>query len=968
MKKIISILIFVINVIFLLNANENSELLKVNKYILDNGLTVYLNEDHTASKVYGAVVVKAGSKNDPENCSGMAHFLEHMLFKGTTELGTIDYEKEKLYLDEICDLYDKLHKIKTGDDNALEREQIYKKINELSIEASKYEVPNDYASLIQSIGGAGLNANTHYDRTIFHSAFPSSQTEKWIELYSEVLSNPVFRLYQVENEVIKEEKNNAQNSHPNHFQSEFRKYYFKIHPYGKVDTLGNVDDICYIPVSKMKEFYNTYYVANNMALILTGDFNAEKIMPLIKNSFSKLGSGLVPKFKEYKEKEFKGREVIVKNVYGPDRGVIAFRTVNNSSTDIIKFLIIKNLLLNSNKTGPLNKLEIDNQVNDFSISFWSGIEESGFFIYYWPKPYKLTPKKIEDAVIENLNKLKKGDFTEEALKASKYNVKLSIIESFEALEDRADNIIDSYLNNIEWEDYIKLINSIADITKEDIVKIANLYFNGNYFVFSSHSDWDTSRIKKAASFPIKEIPSGNNYSTSVYTKKFKSIPGENKKPKFMDYTKDIEIKQLKDNCRLYYTKNPINNKFEMKIYFLHGLYESPDIELATTYLSRIAPKDMKPGDFKHKMESIGCNYSFRVNDQLTIINLYGAEENLEKGMELLNELIMNPEPDEKILKDYVKEILDHRRNWEKDYIPTRAMIEYMLFNKESQYLKRSANSKLNKLTPDDLFKELKNSMSYKAGITYSGKTDITKISDLILKKFIFIGDLKEVKSLANRPMREEKTDKLYFYNSYNKNLGYLYFYVPGENFNINELSNANAFHEYFCGKMSSVLFHEIRELRSLSYSVWGEYHTSMNNDNDKGYLYGYISFKMDKLNDVIEALMDILKNMTQNPDKLNSIRETLINQVYLCNSDFREKPFKVFNYELYGINRDLNEILYDKYQNLNFDEVMNFYIKNIQNRKISILFVGSADFINYERLGKLGSIYELRKEELYKNF
>ncbi|MBN2546769.1 MAG: insulinase family protein [Spirochaetes bacterium] len=967
MKKSIFILFAVVFVLFYSQAEENSGLLKVKKYILDNGLTVYLNEDHTASKVYGAVVVKAGSKHDPEDCTGMAHFLEHMIFKGTQELGTIDYEKEKSYLEEISDLYDKLHKIRSGDENNLEREQIYKKINELSIEASKYETPNDFASLIQSIGGDDFNANTHYDRTVYHSAFPSSQTEKWLELYSHVLSNPVFRLYQAENEVVKEEKNRSLNSHPNHFFAEMKKYFFKVHPYGKIDTLGDVDHICYIPVSKMKEFYNTYYVANNMALILSGDIDTDKILPVIKNCFSRFNSGLVPKFKEYKEKNFNGRELVVKNVYGPERGVIAFRTVNTAHIDILKMLILKNMLLNSNKTGLLNKFIINNEVDDFSISFWSGLEESGFFIYYWPKAYKMSSNKIENAVIESINKIKNGECSIETFNASKHNVELSLIEDFEDLKSRTYNIIDSYLTNIEWEDYLKAVNSVSDITKEEFLKTINQYFNKNYFVFNAHSDWDNTRIKKVINLPYKEIPSNSNTSSN-YSKKFINLPKDDKKPKFIDYKKDVKIIQLKDNLKLYHTKNPINNKFELSLYFMNGICQSPNLEYAADYMKRIGPKGTNPKDFKLKMESIGCNYSFGQNDQFFIINLYGAEENIEKGMELLNELITNPEHDEKILKNYIKEVMDHRNNYEKDYVPSRALVEYLKFKKQSRFLTRATNSMLNKFKPGDLFNEINNALSYKAGITFTGYTDVNKVAELISNKFNFIKDLKDVKCLANRRYNELKEDSIFYYNNYNKNIGSIYFFIPGENFNINELSKANAFNEYFCGTHSSVLFKEIRELRSLAYAVWGNYYTAMNTNNTIGYLYGYISFKMDKLNDVVEVLMDILKNMSRDSEKINSIKECLLNQVFLCNSNFRCMPFSVFNYELLGLDKDANEILYNNYKNINLEDIDGFYKKNILNKKISILILGSSDFINIERLSKLGALSELRKVELYKYY
>ena len=177
----------------------------VDMYELENGLTVMLNSDENANSVYGAVVVKGGGKQDPAEATGIAHYLEHMLFKGTNELGTVNYEAEKVYLDSIEILYELLGTT----ENQEKRLTIQKKINDLNIKASEFAIPNEFTKLTEGFGGTGLNAFTSNDVIAYFNQFPSHQMNKWLDLNSHRFKNPVFRLFQSELETVYEEKNRS---------------------------------------------------------------------------------------------------------------------------------------------------------------------------------------------------------------------------------------------------------------------------------------------------------------------------------------------------------------------------------------------------------------------------------------------------------------------------------------------------------------------------------------------------------------------------------------------------------------------------------------------------------------------------------------------------------------------------------------------------------------------------------------
>ena len=344
-------------------SQENIKVHKTNsieilEFELENGLTVFLNEDHAKPEIFGALVTKAGGKDDPSDATGMAHYMEHMLFKGTEELGTIDWEKEKPHIEKIFELYDQLGKTKDEE----ERSKIQKLINEESVKANKYAIPNELSNIIKSMGGTKLNAGTGRDMTIFYNLFPPNQLEKWLELYSHRFINPVFRSFQAELEVVYEEKNMYADNFGTHMIETFLFYFFKNHPYGQQTLIGTIEDLKNPSLTKMYDFFKTYYVPNNMALVLSGDFNNDEVIPVIKENFGKWLRGDVPESVEYKEEPFNGRE-FHEGKYSPIKlEILGFRTVTKGHLDEPALEICNRILSNQDQTGLLDKLSLDNKI------------------------------------------------------------------------------------------------------------------------------------------------------------------------------------------------------------------------------------------------------------------------------------------------------------------------------------------------------------------------------------------------------------------------------------------------------------------------------------------------------------------------------------------------------------------------------------------------------------------------------
>ncbi|WP_431292250.1 M16 family metallopeptidase [Pedobacter sp. P26] len=172
-------------------------------YTLKNGLTVVLSQNTKAPVVEFRLAVRAGSNTDPNNATGLAHYLEHLLFKGTDKFGTLNYAKEKPLLDSIEILYEQYRH--TTD--PLKRKAIYTKIDQVSGEASNYSIAGEYGKMMKSIGGKSSNAHTWNEETVYDEDFASNAIDQFLALQAERFRNPVFRLFHTELEAVYEEKN-----------------------------------------------------------------------------------------------------------------------------------------------------------------------------------------------------------------------------------------------------------------------------------------------------------------------------------------------------------------------------------------------------------------------------------------------------------------------------------------------------------------------------------------------------------------------------------------------------------------------------------------------------------------------------------------------------------------------------------------------------------------------------------------
>ncbi len=932
--------------------------LKVRSFKLDNGLSVYLNEDHSVPNVLGAVIIKTGGKYDPADHTGTSHYLEHMMFKGTDELGTVDYEKEKVVLDKIADKYEEL--AKTTDED--QRKEIQKSINELSLEAGKYAIPNELDRLLDQIGSSGVNAFTSEEIVAYFNIFPKNQMEKWMELYSHRFKNPVFRLFQSELETVFEEKNMYMDDFGTSLIETFYSNFYKNHPYGTQTVIGTADHIKNPSLNNMRNMYKTYYVANNMALVLTGNFKTEEIMPMIKKYFGEWEKGEVPEYPEYKEEAFNGVEKVEARITPVKVGLMGFRTVKANDKDEVALNVCQSLLSNSSSTGYLDKLSLDGELMEVVCFNDIRNDHGALMVLYVPKIVGQSFKKAEKLVHDEIIRLQSGDIDEEFFEAVKLNLIKEHQQSLENSTERAFLIAQLFTSNKTWDEILKYPDEIAAITIDDIRRVSGQYLSNDYLSFQSKMGFPKKdKLEKPGFDPV--IPE-NTEAKSEFAKKFEKMPEQKSEPEFINFDKDLNTADLKNGVQIYAVNNTVNEIFNLSLKFKTGIINDNRYEQLAEYLQLIGTQDAELNEFNNKLQQYGCSFSVSAEDNYFIINIDGFDKYFKESMDLILSLLKKPAKDDSKLKNLTQNAAFMRKfeSSSPDEL-AGALFKYGVYGENSPYLRRTTQKEVEKLKSEDLLSLLEAILKENVSVHYSGTLNVEDIAGYFKENFNH--SLKESAESfpVVLPRTEYKENTIIILDDPKSLQSRIYFYVQGEKNDPKERAVAAAFNQYFGTGMSALVFQEIREFRSMAYSAYAVYRNGQVM-SENGYLQAFVGTQSDKTIDAISVMDSLINQMPCKKNRMADIKSALIQSVNSTKPEWRDLSETVESWKLQGYKEDPKTIQYKVFSGLDFDGIMAFYKANIAGRPMLITIVGNKKSIDMEKLAKYGKIIEVEKKQI----
>jgi len=923
-------------------------------YTLKNGLKVYLTDYEEAPRIQTYIAVRAGSKNDPADATGLAHYLEHMVFKGTTELGTANWEKEKEELDKIEALYEQYRNTR----DEAQRKKIYHQIDSVSGVAATYAIANEYDKLMTAIGAKGTNAYTWVDQTVYVNDIPSNQMERWLELEADRFREMVPRLFHTELEAVYEEKNRTLDSDGRKVAEAINTALFPTHQYGTQTTIGTVEHLKNPSITEIKNYFNKYYVPNNMAIAMSGDLDFDQTIRLIDKYWGELQAQPVPSFTVAREKPI--QQPIVKEVLGPDAEnvSIAFRTPGINEREALVVQMISNLLYNgaaglidlnlNQQQKVLQAYAYDTPMKDYGTFRMTGMPRQGQLL-----------DQVRDLLLQQLDKIKKGDFDEQLIQAVVNNDKINTMKAYEENENRADAFVTAFIYDMPWQKFVNRPAEFADITKQEVVDVANKYFQNNYVLVYKRTgkDPNAQKVEKPSITPVAV----NRDAQSPYYKAFLAKEAAPLQPVFVDYKKDITEAKLKQDIPLLYTKNKDNGLFQLYYILDMGTNNDQKLGMAVNYLKYLGTDQYTAEELQKEFYKLGTSFDVFSSGDQVYVSLTGLDENFEKGLQLFESVLANPKPDQQALNDMVAGMLKARNDAKlnKGIILQQAMVNYAKYGKKNPFNTLLSEKELKAVKPQELVNIIKSIPTYEHRVLYYGPRETDNLIAVLNAGHQVPATLKPVPAEKVYPELDIKQPTVYWadYNMVQAEMLFLSKSVP---YTKDIIPVVRLYNEY----MGGIVFQDLRESKALAYSTYSYYGTAAKKER-ANYLLSYIGAQSDKLAEAMAGMQSLLTEMPLADANFENARASLRNSI---STERITKSGILFDYEKakkLGLTYDIRQDVYQSANSMTFDQLKEFQQKYVKGQPQVILVIGSKDKLNFKELEKYGKVKQLSLTELF---
>lgn len=925
-------------------------------YTLDNGLTVYLSKNSDEPKIQTYIAVRAGSNYDPKEATGLAHYLEHMVFKGTDEIGTIDWEKEKAYLDQISDLYEQ-HKAETDPEK---KKALYKKIDEVSLEASNYSIANEYDKMVGSLGAEGTNAYTWFEQTVYTNKIPANELDKWLELENERFSQLVLRLFHTELEAVFEEFNRGQDSDGRKSYAAMLDGLFPNHPYGQQTTIGTGEHLKNPSMVAIHNYFDKYYVPNNMAMVLVGDFDFDETIQKVNNTFGKMEKKEVVHPTLPKEEPI--TSPVVKEVFGPtsESVSIAFRS-GGVNTEDEKLVTLADMVLANGNAGLIDLNLNQKQVVQYAGSSPTFLNDYGYHQLYGGPKAGQSLDEVKNLILEQIEKLKKGEFEDWMIEAVINDLKLSRTQQYENSTALADAYVNAFIHHEDWINKVKFLDELKKITKEELVAFANKFYTDNYVVTYKRKGADESivKVENPGITPVKL----NRDKSSEFITAFNAKEATPLQPKYVDFQSEIKETQLANGIKVSYIENEQNDLFNLNIIFDMGSDNDKKLDLGVGLMEYLGTDKYSPEELKKEFYKLGISYYVSTGAEKSYVGLNGLKENLSKGLELLSHLWNNAVPNQEAYDKYVAQIIKGRQDskTQKGSILQRGLRSYAQYGENSRLRNIYSNSELEGMNPQELVDLVKDFKNYDQRIFYYGK-DVDAAVAALNEHHKVAADLKQYPEATKYV--ELETGGNVFFVDYDMVQAEMMFLAKGSPFKAENMAASTVFNTYFGAGLSSIVFQEIRESKSLAYSAYS-YYAQASDKNDSNYVMAYIGTQANKMPQAVDAMMNLMNDMPEAEKQFEAAKESTLKQL-AAERITKSNIFWTFErLQKLGIDKDHREEMYKAIEKMTLADLKAFFDENIKGEQYNVMVIGNKKDVDMNALSKLGKIQEMDIDYLF---
>ncbi|MDX1491868.1 MAG: insulinase family protein [Pseudohongiellaceae bacterium] len=939
-----------------INTPNPNDPLDAHIFELDNGLQVYLTENHEEPRFYAEIAVKAGSKHDPADATGLAHYLEHLLFKGNQSLGTLDYAAEKPYLDQISELYEQ-HFNETDPEV---RADIYAQINELAGQAAQYAVPNEIDKLYNSMGATGLNAHTWHEETVYKVGLPSNRLEQWAAVESNRFIDPVFRLFHTELETVYEEKNRSMDNRGRVSYYALGDLLYKVHPYGQQTTIGSAEHLKNPSLVYIHEYFDTYYVPNNMAIFISGDIDIDETISVISDAFGKWEEKPVPEVGPWVEEPLQGAERVTVNYPGEEEVQIAFRTVPNGHEDKEALMLVDMIL--DNRTAGLINLNLNQaQAVQAAGSSPEFLNDYGSQRLWGIPKADQTLEEVEALLLEQIELVKAGEFDEWILPAIVNDFKKTQKQALESNTARVTTMRQAFMAEQDWDFHIGEIARLEQVDKEDVIAVANKYFSNNYAaVYRVDGPQDIPTVEKPQIDPVQIDPTRQ----SQFAAQILAMPYEEIEPTYVQEGEDYRIVEFAPGVDLYYAPNPLNDLFSFSINVEVGTEENELLNLATSLLEKSGTQTFSATQLQKEWYRLGSEFGVGAGANESTIGVSGLDEQFEATLALMLDLIRNPQADEATLEELKAIILKAREEQKQDpRAISRALYLYNRYGDESPMLQGLSSDDIRAATLDDIQSLIHELLGYKHTISYTGSLPIERVVEILREQYQLPEQLMDTPPYRFRTSREITENEIYVVDQQTAQ-SQVRIEFPDGTYDESITVPVSLFNTYFGTSMSSVVFQELREARALAYSAQAQYvQGSRLNAENLG--LGVIGSQNDKTVEAIGAFLDLYDNMPVSEERFSEAKNSMENRYRTSTIGFRRILSTVRSWEDLGLEGDPRQRRFAELQETGLEDMVNFQRSNIAGKPRLISIVGDVSLINADALSEYGQVKQVQVDDIF---
>lgn len=940
--------------------------LNVREYKFKNGLTLYTSNQATTKRVYTMVAVKTGSKNDPASNTGLAHYLEHMLFKGTDKYGTLDWGKEKPLLAQIDALYEKYNKTT---DTALRR-RIYRAIDSVSGLAAKWAIANEYDKMCGALGAEGTNAFTSNDQTVYINDIPNNKIGAWLALESERFRNPVLRLFHTELEAVYEEKNMSLDRDDDKVWETLFGELFKKHNYGLQTTIGTVEHLKNPSLEAIRQYYNTYYVAGNMAIVMSGDFNPDSVAADVWKNFAGMRTGDVPTY-VYEYEDLRNVERAF-DVVGPKSEylTIGYRFPGAGSKESKAAQMIS-WLLSNNSTGLIDKNLVRKQM---VLSAFAGVEQMndyGVFLLMGEPQEGQTLDSVKTLLLQQMEKVRRGDFDEGLLKSIVLNKDIDQIKSFKENRARASFLMQAFVSGKTYRDAYNELYEMSLLTKEDLIDFANEYLNADRVVVYKRKG------EKAASAKIDKptitAVELNRDKRSDFVSKWLEIPAKPVEATVVDLEKEIKKVALnKGASELRYVTNPSNRLFRVAFRYEKGSWANPDLKILADYLTYVGGGGLTSSAIAEKMYKMGCSWEVKVSNLYTDVVVSGPEENFDEAVKTVGTVWKNIEVSDEVLKSLVSDLIKSREDSKTDPSVVRRMLSsYVIYGPKNPMNHGRSNAYLRALKASKMKELVADLGKTPMRVEYYGKRDV---ADLV--KSLDVDKVFPYSSAAYKPgvmrsevasgmfMEQESKERTVYFVHFEQVQASVNWWIRGSKEKESETSVVNMFNQYFGGDMSSVVFQNIREAKALAYSTYCFLRLPDFGGRNIG-VQAFVGTQADKFHDAIAAMEELMNKMPQDPEVFALAKESLINRMNTSVTD-PEDYLGMYTYlKNRGLSTEMPSAAERAIVSVGLADITAFHQRELVSKPWSLMVVADKKLIKKSDLSRYGKVIELSMSDIF---